>query len=170
VTAPLVLCVGNTFRHDDGAGPTVALHLRALAPEVDVVELDGEPARLVEAWDGAGLAVLVDASSSGAPPGTVHRRELDPAVDDLVADTRTASTHAYSLGDALGLGRALGRLPARLVVYAIEGGDFSEGIGVSDAVARASLEVARTLARELADESADEAVTRPHPPSGEVVQ
>jgi hydrogenase maturation protease len=168
MTAPVVLCVGNTFRHDDGAGAWVALHLRAVAPEVDVVELDGEPTRVLDAWDGADLAVLVDAASSGAPPGTVHRRELDPAADRLVDSTRTASTHAYSLGDALDLGRELGRLPARLVVYAIEGANFSEGTGVSDAVARASLEVAQTLAAELAAEAADGAVAHPQPPSGEV--
>jgi hydrogenase maturation protease len=60
----------------------------------------------------------------------------------------------------------LGRLPRRLVVYAIEGADFSEGTGVSDAVARASLEVARTLA----DELADEAVPRRERPSGEAAR
>jgi hydrogenase maturation protease len=163
---PVVLCVGNTFRHDDGAGPWVARHLRAVAPDVDVVELDGEPTRVLDAWEGADLAVLVDAASSGAPPGTVHRRELDPAADHLVDSPRTASTHAYSLGDALDLGRVLGRLPRRLVVYAIEGADFSEGTGVSDAVARASLDLARTLA----DELAVEAVPRPEEPSGEVAR
>ncbi len=78
--APVVVIgVGNEFRRDDGAGPAVVAALHDLAPEgVRLVVTDGEPARLVEAWTGAALAVVVDAVRADPPhPGRVHRFVLD---------------------------------------------------------------------------------------------
>ena len=58
----VVIAIGNEFRRDDGAGPAVLRQLRDLVPSgVDLVLSDGEPARLVEAWTGAALAIVVDA-------------------------------------------------------------------------------------------------------------
>ena len=61
--APVVVIgVGNEFRRDDGAGPAVVARLRDLAPPgVRLVITDGEPTRLIDAWAGAALAVVVDA-------------------------------------------------------------------------------------------------------------
>ena len=75
----VVIGVGNEFRRDDGAGPAVVARLRDLAPPgVRLVVTDGEPARLVEAWTGAALAVVVDAvRAEPARPGTVHRFAVD---------------------------------------------------------------------------------------------
>ena len=38
-----------------------------------------------------------------------------------------SSTHAFGVGDAVELARALGRLPRRVVVYGVEGADFAAG-------------------------------------------
>jgi hydrogenase maturation protease len=164
VTGPVVVGIGNPFRRDDGVGTAVADRLRrALPPGVRVVALDGEPARLVDAWAGAPVAIVVDAMRSGAAPGTLRRTELattagrDDRVDvpEPVAPARSASSHAYSLRDAVDLGRALGRVPARLVLYTVEGRDFADGPGLSDPVAAVVPEVA---ARVVAD-ATDPAVT-----------
>ncbi len=79
----VVIGVGNEFRRDDGAGPAVVAGLRDLAPPgVRLVVTDGEPTRLIEAWAGAALAVVVDAVRVQSPntgpsrPGTVHRFEV----------------------------------------------------------------------------------------------
>ena len=54
--------VGNEFRRDDGAGPAVLASLRdRVPPGVDLVLTDGEPTRLIEAWTGAAVAVVIDA-------------------------------------------------------------------------------------------------------------
>ena len=48
---PLVVAVGNRFRSDDGVAGVVLDRLAAMAvvtERADLVELDGEPARLVE--------------------------------------------------------------------------------------------------------------------------
>ena len=93
---------------------------------------------MLEIWDGAALAVVVDAVSSGAEPGTVHR--FDAVAAPLPARLRTStSTHAVGLTEAIELARALGRLPDRLIVYGIESGRFEAGAALTPAV-RAALD------------------------------
>jgi hydrogenase maturation protease len=89
---------------------------------------------------------------SGAAPGTVHRFEV--AERPLPAGLRSStSTHAVGIGEAIELARALGRLPSRLVVYAVEGQCFEAGATLSGAVAAAVDRVAEVVldeARQLA--------------------
>ena len=67
-----VIGIGNPLRGDDAIGLLVARRVRELAgPEVEVMELEGEPARLIDAWQGAALVVVVDAVKSGAAEGSV---------------------------------------------------------------------------------------------------
>ncbi len=148
MSGAVVLCIGNPFRHDDGVASAVAeLARRSLPSRVGVLELDGEPARIVDAWARSELAIVIDASRSNARPGSIRRIEV--GAHDLLPAMRPASTHGYALGDAVELGRALGRLPERLVVYAVEGTDFSEGPGLSDLVAAAVPDVVDRVAEEV---------------------
>lgn len=127
-----VIGAGRTDCGDDAAGALVARALRARLPEcIAVVECPGEMYRLIEAWEGAEAVIVVDAVSSGAPPGTVYR--LDAQRDPLPPD-RSTSTHGFGLAAALELARALGLLPPRVVVYGIEGGDFGLGRPVTPRV------------------------------------
>jgi hydrogenase maturation protease len=144
----VVIGVGNEFRRDDGAGPAVVSRLRGLVPPgVDLVVTDGEPTRLIEAWTGAALAVVVDAVRAEPPhPGRVHRF----AVDQPRAGTaRTASSHGFGLDDAISLAEALDRMPGRLIVHAIEAADLAQGPGLSPAVAAAVETVARAVLDDL---------------------
>jgi hydrogenase maturation protease len=129
----VVLGVGNRYRRDDGAGLAVAELLAGRVPEfVDVVECEQEPSRLLEAWDGAEAAVIVDTVRSGAEPGTLHR--FDASEEPLPAQVFRGSTHAFGVGEAVELGRALGRLPRRVLVYGVEGAAFEAGEGLTPAV------------------------------------
>jgi hydrogenase maturation protease len=144
----VVVGVGNAVRGDDAAGLAVAERVRRRAPRgVDVVECEQEPTRLLDAWGGADLALVVDASLSGAEPGTVRR--FDAIAEHVPARTFRSSTHAFGIGDAVELGRALGRLPERVVVYGIEGDDFALGSGLSARVVSAVDEVAEAVLAEL---------------------
>jgi hydrogenase maturation protease len=71
----VVIGVGNEFRRDDGAGLAVLTSLRdRVPPGVEIVLTDGEPIRLIEAWIGAALAVVVDAVRADPPrPGRCTR-------------------------------------------------------------------------------------------------
>ncbi|MFD7815483.1 hydrogenase maturation protease [Streptomyces sp. NPDC059785] len=135
-----VIGVGNEFRRDDGVGRAVVERLRQraevrpLPPGTVLVTCDGDPGRLIALWEGADLVVIVDAAyARPGRPGRVHRLELD--AERLEQPSASgASTHGLGLGEAVELARVLGRLPARLVVLAVEGADGSLGTGLSPVV------------------------------------
>ena len=150
----VVIGVGNEFRHDDGIGPAVVGRLRDLVPSgVELVITDGEPTRLIEAWTGAALAVVVDAVRAQPPqPGRVHRFVVDRPADGAA---RTASSHGFSLDDAIALALALDRMPGRLIVHAIEAADLSQGTGLTPAVAAAVDRAATAILDDVAQAASD---------------
>lgn len=151
MTSVLVIGVGNRFAGDDGVGPAVVDRVRQLCRETPAVEADGEPARLVEAWDNAEVVVLVDAVRSGAAPGSCHRLVLERGQDAGALGQHAAptSSHGAGVAEAWALGTALGRTPDRLVVLGVEGACFAPGHGLSDAVARAVPATAEAVHREI---------------------
>ena len=145
----VVIGVGNAFRSDDGAGlRAVELARPLLPPDVPVIESDGEPARLIDCWRGAEVAIVVDASRSDAEPGFVRRAEAgrDPLPDPLSG----GSTHALGIGEAVALAEALGRRPERVIVFAIEGASFDAGEGLTAAVEAGAAVAAERLVEEVA--------------------
>ena len=139
----MVIGVGNAWRGDDAAGLAVARRLRG---RVQARRARGRRRRARRRLGGTPThVVLVDAAASGAAPGTVRR--FDAHAGPLAARSLRSSTHAFGVADAVELARALGRLPARLEVYAIEGADFSAGAGLSPAVERAVDTVVAGLSR-----------------------
>jgi hydrogenase maturation protease len=142
----LVIGLGNSYRRDDGVGPAVAERLRGRR-DVEVATCEQEPSRLLDAWAGADLALVVDAVASGAEPGTVHR--FDASERAVPSSVFRGSTHAFGVGEVIELARALGRLPGRVIVYGVEGAEFAAGDGLSPAVAVA----VEPLATELIEEA-----------------
>ena len=149
----MVIAIGNEFRRDDGAGPAVLRQLRNLVPPgVDLVLTDGEAARLVEAWTGAALAIVVNAVRALPPqPGRTHRFVLDRpgAGTGRPASSHGPSSHGLGLDDAIGLALALDRMPGRLIVHAIEAADLSQGPGLTPQVAAAVGPVASAILDDL---------------------
>ena len=143
----VVIGIGNPFRNDDGIGPAVAAQIEERRlPGVRVVMSDGEPAGLLEAWDGAGLAVVVDAIHLvPASPGGIHRL----TAGQLETSGTAASSHGFGVPDAWRLGQALGRLPRRIVIFAVEAADTGPGTGLSPPAAAALPEVVAAVMAEL---------------------
>ena len=141
----LVLGIGNDWRSDDAAGLEVARRLCAAG--LRAVAWEGDPSNLIDAWEREPAVILVDAVSSRAAGGTVHR--LDASTDALPARLFRGSTHHLSVAEAVELGRCLGRLPARVEFIGIEGRRFEAGAGLTPEVARAVDDVAAQLARRL---------------------
>ncbi|MCD9877653.1 hydrogenase maturation protease [Streptomyces guryensis] len=160
-----VIGVGNEFRRDDGVGWTVLARLRERAaqrqlpqPGTVLATCDGDPGRLIGLWEGADLAVVVDAAHAHpGTPGRVHRLELDSG---LMAQPPTTSSHGLGLGEAVELARVLGVLPDHLVVYAVEGADSALGTGLSPAVEDAVEPLVRAVESEL-DRHRETAARRP---------
>jgi hydrogenase maturation protease len=154
-----VIGVGNAWAGDDAAGVLVARMVRDRSPAgVAVIEHEGEPTALLDAWAGARLAILVDAISSGGEPGEL--RVFDASRERLPAGLASTSTHAFGLAEAIELGRALGRLPERLLVVGIEGSSFSAGARPAAAV-RDALGHATDRVLELAGAAPARSARRP---------
>lgn len=149
----VVIAFGNSLRGDDGVGPLVGeLVAAARLPHVRVVSHIGDGARAVDAWADTRTAYLIDSASSGAAPGTIHRFDgLAEPIPEAVF--RGCSTHCFGVSTSIELGRMLGRLPGRLIVYGIEGENFSFGRGVTDRVRDAAQRLADRLMAELVSDS-----------------
>jgi len=132
----LVIGIGNEYRGDDGVGLAVARELRVKnPPDMLIIESSGDGAALMEAWKGAQSVIVIDAASSGGAPGTIHR--FDALAQSIPTGFSFHSTHAFGVAEAIGLAQVLQQLPPRLLVYAIEGENFSAGVGLSPEVAKA---------------------------------
>ena len=129
--------VGNRWRGDDAAGLVVAARAGGR-------ECEGDCSRLIDMWGPDDDVLVVDAASSGAAAGTVHR--LDATSEPLPAAVLASSTHAVGVPEAVELARSLGRMPRRLRVWAIEGVSFEAGDELSPPVAAAINGVAVDLA------------------------
>ena len=148
-----VIGIGTDFG-DDAAGLLVVQELAAgpgLPPGVEALPCS-RPALLLDMLDGVDGAVLVDATRSGRPPGTVH----EPVADDL-HEARPVSSHGLGVREALALARALGLAPKRIAIIGIEAGSTS-GDSLSRPVRAALAEAtARVRARCAAWHAADPA-------------
>lgn len=152
----VVIALGNRFRGDDGIGPVVAERLKkntarhpgGLTAGCAIVEGKDDAMALVSAWEGAALAVVIDASVSGALPGTVRRMEA--GTQALPKDLARCSSHGLGLAEAVELGKALERLPGRLVIFAVEAATLEQGAAMSPQVMAAADEVARNVEAEVA--------------------
>ncbi len=141
--AIVVIGIGNRFRRDDGSGLRV---LEALADRLPastlVIESDGEPTRLIDAWSGADLAIIVDTVRSGGVPGTVAVIDGADQLGRPGDDGRDAGSHGLGVLEAVALGRAVDRMPGRLRVVGIEPEDVGWGEGLSDPVEASIQDVA----------------------------
>ncbi len=135
-----VIGIGQSMRGDDAAGlAAVRLWNETYMPitdrpgvQVELAELPG--IGLLDLLEGAWVAILVDAVSSDAAPGTIH--VLHEA--QLEAFSKSASSaHGWGVAETLSLGRKLGihTLPEILVLIGIEAGNLEVGTGLSQEVA-----------------------------------
>ncbi len=145
---PLVLGVGTRHRRDDAVGLEVVTRVAArVGEQARTVPCEGDGTTLLDRWAGEPFVVLVDALAPRGRPGRVERLEGD--FEARLADPPPTSTHGLSVGEAWRLGRSLGMLPGRLVVYGVEGVDFTPGFGLSELVARVVDPVVDAVVAEL---------------------
>ena len=135
----LVVGFGNVFRKDDGAGHQVIERLAspdAIAARDGAVEIVDQLAEHDE-------VVLVDAVTSGAAAGTIHRFRDG----QVFPRSWGGSSHSMGLVEVVELARTLGTLPERVSVIGIEVDDTGEGLGLSMPVEAAVATVVEELNR-----------------------
>ena len=117
----LVLGIGSPFG-DDRVGWEVVERLKgegvaARFPEVRFDTADRPGSLLLTTLEGVDAAILIDAVEAGLAPGEIVRL-ADEAIDAR-AET-LFSSHGLGVGQALQLGRSLGRLPPRLILFGVQ--------------------------------------------------
>ncbi len=133
MTRPLIVGVGNRQRGDDAVGPLVADRCAEKFSDLADCEIVLGDCTLLTTW----LAeretlIIIDACHSDAAPGTLRRFDLSEA--PLPAYAGGVSTHGFGVTEAAALADALGDLPKRCIVLAIEGEQFELGQTLSDSV------------------------------------
>lgn len=139
-----VIGLGNEYRGDDAIGIAVARAVGHQTRAAGIVASIGDGTDLLETWQDVPLCFLIDCTVSGNAAGTVL---LFDALHEEMPESlfSTFSTHAFSVQQALALGRALDRLPGRLYVYGIEGQNFECGAPISTVVQQAGDRVVRAV-------------------------
>lgn len=144
----VIIGVGNEFRGDDGVGRIAARRLAERAPEdVSVHESTGEALSLMELWGNAARVFLIDAAEAAGEPGSVSR--LDASATALPTSYFHASTHAFSVAEAIEMARSLGSLPETVIVYGIQGASFEHGEGLSPEAERGAAEAVTRILEEI---------------------
>ncbi len=152
----VVIGIGNPHRRDDGIGPAVAESIaRQGLPGVRVLGCAAEPTEILDAWSGADLAVLVDATA-GLPSGLVAQCRIE----DL-AETAPVSSHDLSLTATYELGRALGRAPESVIIVAVGVADTGHGVGLSRPVIDALPDAVRMVRAALVEQTEEAANQQP---------
>jgi hydrogenase maturation protease len=136
---------------DDRLGWVAAATLRRAAvmnaaPSglIEISILDRPGALLPMHWRGTDSVILLDAVRSGAAPGTRHC--LDAS--HLTGAGMGFSSHGFGVAEAVELARALGEMPARLLLRGIEADPFWAGISLSPAVASVMSAFSADIAKE----------------------
>ncbi|MDF1643242.1 MAG: hydrogenase maturation protease [Pseudomonadales bacterium] len=135
-THTLIIGIGNRYRGDDAFGCLVVAELSGRLPSgVQCIEHDGEPAALMDCWQGAQKVVLIDAVSSGAQAGKIFHFDL--AQQSLPEQFSLYSTHAFGVPQAIELARALKKLPPEIAFIGVEGACFDAGETLSTPLLKA---------------------------------
>lgn len=138
----LVVGMGNVLRGDDGFGVEVARRLQAspgLSARAKIIEVGIAGVHLVqELMDGYELLVIVDAVDRGGPPGRLHVLELEvPSTPSALEawERDLTDMHETVPSRALVMARALGILPARVILVGCQPGRTDEiELRLTDAV------------------------------------
>lgn len=170
--APDVLVVGcgNLIRGDDAAGPVLVRRLaeRGVPDHVRLLDAGTAGMDVGFAMRGVARVILVDASSVGVEPGTVHQVPGDEMVD--LAPPQGGNLHRFRWDQALGFAQWLlkDEYPAHVEVWLIEGSSYEPGDPLTPAVDAAVDAVAERIIDDLAapaDGPARAATPRQVPPA-----
>lgn len=128
--------VGNLYRSDDAVGTLIARKIKSIALDrVAIKELSGEGTSLMDSWLGHDKVFIVDAVSSGASPGCVHR--MDASSEPIPSKFFSCSTHDFGVAEAIEMARTLDQLPRQMLLFGIEGKNFQHGERMSAEVEQA---------------------------------
>lgn len=130
----ILIGVGNPLRGDDGAGREILRRLKSCLrrDRVAFAECSGDGADLMSTWEGYGRVYFFDAVMNQGKPGRVHRWDANEQA--IPSDYFRYSSHAFSLAEAIEMGKVLDRLPGAAIIYGVEGLSFEHGERLTEPV------------------------------------
>ncbi len=147
----LIAGLGNVLLGDEGIGVHAVRLLtgQGLPAGVDAVDAGTALGDLLGVLQGYRRLILVDAVRGGGRPGELYRLEIR-ARDDLLASARPLSLHEFGVAEALDQARALGVLPAQVVLIGMEPESLAPAMEPSETCARALPELLHLIRAEVA--------------------
>jgi len=123
-----ILGLGNELRGDDALGILAARKIKQARPDLQV-DTPGDTAGILNCLDQGAQLILIDCLQGAGALGSLHRIDL---LKDGNQKLRSAmSSHGFDLPSLLELAGNLGATPASLVLFGLEGQDFTLGQGLS---------------------------------------
>lgn len=130
----VIVGIGNPYRGDDAAGWAVIDGLKEKTGSViKLVKQRGDIAELIDTFAQHKNVYIIDACSSSDPVGTWKR--IDVHKQSIVDENPQTSTHGFSLSQAISLAKNLRQLPNKLILYVINGDNYSISEILSPSVA-----------------------------------
>ncbi|GFG54750.1 peptidase M52 [Mycolicibacterium agri] len=137
--AVLIVGCGNLLRGDDGVGPVLIRHLWERGVPEGARLVDGGTAGMDVAFQmrGAQRVVIVDASATGASPGTIYRVPGDELAE--LPPLQGLHTHSFRWDHAIAFARwALAdACPTDITVFLVEAENVALGTDLSESVTAA---------------------------------
>ena len=148
--AVLVVGCGNLLRGDDGVGPVLVRHLWERGVPSGARLVDGGTAGMDVAFQmrGAQRVVIIDASATGAQPGTVYRVPGEELAD--LPPLQGLHTHSFRWDHAIAFARWVlaDDCPSDITVFLIEAAGVELGADLSEPVEAAMEQVIELLERD----------------------
>jgi len=150
-TRLIIVGCGSPDAGDDALGPIVADSLRERLPaEVEIKTDYAGGANLLDWCEGVEMLILVDAALATADFAVGEWRRLCfPFERECLRTLAFHNTHSLGLAEALDLASSLGRLPKEVLIFAVAGGQFELGTGLSPAVQRSVSKVRSAVQEEV---------------------
>jgi len=159
----LVAGIGDRLMGDDGLGPAVVERLKSadLPPCAEVEDYGKSLMELLMDLSEFDALILIDAFRRGGAPGSVYvmeigREDLEDVTPETASSVASMTFHELSVEAVLALAKALGFLPARVLLIGVEPSRVEFGQPLSDPVEEAVPRVVDIVARELRALCSDE--------------